>query len=295
MRKSKKIISMIIIILLFINSIVNAASLSCSLSMKSTSQTIKAGETVQISVSVDQLTLSDNAPGITILDGYLEYDNNIFEEVKKSNIDCGDNRSVTYNSTNKRIYIEYDNEQGLIKENGTVIFTLSLKAKADANIDTTQVKINNIVLTDNNEEFKINSISLQLNKTEEKDPNDPEQKPDDPNGDSGNTEQKPDDPNGDSGNTEQKPDDSNGDSGNTEQKPDDSNGDSGNTDQKPGNTNGDSDKNNSQISSGNKDNTTKPNNLPNTGLQNVVIISIIFISLIISILFYCKYISYKQV
>lgn len=165
MNKTKKCLSiMIILLLIFSSSIVNAANFSCSLKMQPSKNTIKAGDTVNINVIVDKITLSDNSPGLTIFDGYLEYDSAIFEDIKKSSIDCGDNRSVTYNTETKRIYVEYDNSNGLITANNTQIFTITMKVKANANIESTNVTLKNITVTDNNQEVKIGSISTQLTK-----------------------------------------------------------------------------------------------------------------------------------
>lgn len=161
----KKRISVIILTLLILTStIVNAADFSCTLKMNPSKNTIKAGDTININIVVEGLTISDGAPGLTNLDGYLEYDNKIFEDVKKSDIDCGDNRSVTYDSASKRIYVHKDNDNGVIKNNGVTMFTIKMKVKEDAIIENTQVVMRNIVVTDNHQEYTINSISTQLTK-----------------------------------------------------------------------------------------------------------------------------------
>lgn len=161
----KKRISVIILTLLILTStIVNAADFSCTLKMNPSKNTIKAGDTININIVVEGLTISDGAPGLTNLDGYLEYDNKIFEDVKKSDIDCGDNRSVTYDSASKRIYVHKDNDNGVIKNNGVTMFTIKMKVKENAIIENTQVVMRNIVVTDNHQEYTINSISTQLTK-----------------------------------------------------------------------------------------------------------------------------------
>lgn len=240
----KKSISVIILILLILSStIVNAADFSCTLKMKPSKNTIKAGDTIDINVVVEGLTISDGAPGLTNLDGYLEYDNKIFEDVKKSNIDCGDNRSVTYDSESKRIYIHKDNDNGVIRNNGVTIFTIKMKVKEDAIIENTQVVIRNIIVTDNNQEYKIDSISTQLTKEGENTNN-----PSDENEINGNT-----------------PVDGNiVDNGN------------GNT-----NNGGSNNGNNSGSKNTIKDNTvTKSNTLPKTGVAQYGTIAIVVVAII---------------
>lgn len=261
----KKRISVIILIVLILTStIVNAADFSCTLKMSPSKNTIKAGDTINVNIVVEGLTISDGAPGLTNLDGYLEYDSNIFEEVKKSNIDCGDNRSVTYNSASKRIYVHKDNDNGVIKNNGVTIFTITMKVKENANIENTQVVLKNIVVTDNNQEYTINSISVQLTKE-------------------GGNPTNPSDDNKNDGNTAvdgNNVDNSNG-NGNT------NNGGTNNGGTNNGNTN-------SGTKNTIKDNTvTKTSTLPKAGLEQYGVVAIIAV-LAVAIGSYILYKRYEK-
>ena len=267
MNKTKKYVSiMIILFLIFANSIVNAASFSCSLKMQPSKSTIKAGDTVNINVIVDKITLSDNAPGLTIFDGYLDYDSAVFEDIKKSSIDCGDNRSVTYNSETKRIYVEYDNKNGLITANNTQIFTITMKVKEDANIENTKVTLKNITVTDNNQEVKIESISTQLTKDGGNTSN-----PSDSDGDNDN--------NNNGNNNDNISSDNN--SGNNQ------NGSSSNN----GLSNNSTNKNTTKNNTINDSTTTKTKSLPKAGLAQYGIMGIIVVAVIGMV----SYVLYKKI
>ena len=164
----KKIVSIVMILVLILSfaNVVNAANFSAGMTLRPSSTTINPGDTVNVDVVINNITLSDGAKGIAAIGATLEYDTNIFESVKKSNIDVGDDRSLMVNGN--RLLVSLDNEDGLIKTNGTVAFTVTFKAKADASISTTTITLKDVEITDNMGRVEIPSVSTELTKPEER-------------------------------------------------------------------------------------------------------------------------------
>lgn len=174
--KKLKISILVIIMIMLIPLTANAASLSCSLEITSNEMELEGGDIVTFYFKINNLVLSDGSKGITILNGTLEYDTDVFEEVKKSSFDCGDDRSVTYSTSNQKVYIEGDSEDGYVKTSGTVIFSLTMKVKEGAQFESTQVKLSGEV-TDNNQKVSISATSPILTMKSEQPAGEPEVKP----------------------------------------------------------------------------------------------------------------------
>ncbi len=160
--KKLRVMILSMIMLMTMTSISNATQFSCKVGVTASKNKIKAGDTVTINFAINNLQLSDGSLGVTMLDGLLEYDTEIFEEVKKSDIECGENRTATFLSANKRVFVKFNNKDGIISKSGTTMFSITMKVKANAQFENTQVKLNNISITDNNQKVTINSIGILL-------------------------------------------------------------------------------------------------------------------------------------
>lgn len=102
-----------------------------------------AGETVELTLKVANIDVDD--PGINTVQGVLEYDTNLFEEVEESNIDSLNNWTITYNSEDT----EYNGTfLGVILQDGVTndqeIGKIKLKVKAGAVYTRTTIKIKGI-------------------------------------------------------------------------------------------------------------------------------------------------------
>lgn len=113
-----------------------------------TQSTIKPGETVTISINVSDINMGTN--GINTVEGKIEYDKTIFEEVKSSNIQSFSNWTTTYNDESSTLngkFLSVNLSAG-VKEN-TKIFSVTFKAKQDiAKTTSTQIKFNEITSND---------------------------------------------------------------------------------------------------------------------------------------------------
>ena len=151
--KGLKRITILASVILFISTARVFAGFNCTVGMYANTTMVKGGDTVSINVTINNITLSENSKGITMFDGYLNYDESIFEDV---NVIAGSNKLATYMST-KRVFVELNNDEGLVTKSGETMFTITMKVKENANFDTTTVSLTNISITDNYAEISTTS------------------------------------------------------------------------------------------------------------------------------------------
>ena len=175
MKKAKVAITvvMVMIMLMVMTKIVKAAeNFSCTVTMTSSSEKVKGGDTISINVLIDQIILSDGSTGVFTFDGDLEYDKDIFEVVTRSNIETEGDRTPQFNSSKQHVSILGGSEEDAISVNGTKMFSIQMKVKENAKFDTTEIKFNDIILSDNNQDYSIDSakVVISLDKAEETEP-----------------------------------------------------------------------------------------------------------------------------
>ena len=127
-----------------------------------TESSIKPGGEVTISVNVSDINMGTN--GINTVEGKIEYDKTIFEEVKSSSIQSFSNWTTTYNDESSTLngkFLSVNLSSG-VNEN-TKIFSVTFKAKKDISKTTsTQIKFNEITSNDGTDLISAGSKSVNI-------------------------------------------------------------------------------------------------------------------------------------
>ena len=155
----KKRISVFILILFFIITATNTvfAADSFSTSMNSDKTELNAGEEVSIQLSVTNINMGTD--GINVIEGTLNYNRDLFEEVTTSSISTEKSWETTYNNSNgKFLAVNYSN--GV--KSDVMILTIKLKTKA-AIEETKEEKITISDITSNNGKNLVNIGSKDVN------------------------------------------------------------------------------------------------------------------------------------
>ena len=164
------VINIIIITILMLGTMVEAESgSSFKATVSSTKTSVKSGEEITITVSVSDIQMGEK--GINTLEGTLQYDKDIFEEIKSSNIQSQNNWTITYNDESSTLngkFLAVNLSEG-IKEN-TDIFSIKFKVKKDiTESKTTQITFNNVTSNDGKDLVNIGtkSVNIKINVDEE--------------------------------------------------------------------------------------------------------------------------------
>lgn len=136
----------------------------------SSTNEIKGGQEVTITLRFDEYQQIED--GLNAYQATLEYNKEIFEEVKQENFQCLNNwEKLQYNQTT--------GEFVAIKKAGSTepeeIVTITLKAKRGAKAATTEIKIKNIVTSEGERDISIGEAKATINIIE-----DQEEKPEEP-------------------------------------------------------------------------------------------------------------------
>lgn len=166
-----KIIGMIISIIMLLSTTIYAAEEGTFKASATASTTkLKPEEEVTITVAVSDINMGEN--GINTLEGFIEYDKTIFEEIKSSSLQSLNNWTTTYNDESGDLngkFLAVNLSSG-VKEN-TQIFTVKFKVKKDIE-KTTSTKINFKNLTSNDGTNLVNAgtkvVELTVEVEEEK-------------------------------------------------------------------------------------------------------------------------------
>ena len=138
--KCKKIMVLLlsIAIILGISMTVKAETIdSYSVNLNTNKTTLKAGETVTISLKVDNINIQSGEKGIGAYEGNIEYDSNVFEDLKMSGNDEWDK---PLENNGKFTSVKSD---GICTSESQEIATITLKVKANAKSGNTVVNIKN--------------------------------------------------------------------------------------------------------------------------------------------------------
>lgn len=166
MKKIYKIILILGVMLLFITTNVKATN-SFKLNVTANKTSLKPGDTVEITLNVSDINVGE--VGINTVEGTIEYDNEIFEDITASNIQSLNNWSLTYNSEET----EYKGKiLAVILQSGVTekqdIGKITLKVKSDVKDTTTLIKIKNIASNDGNELINETDKEIKFEIKEEK-------------------------------------------------------------------------------------------------------------------------------
>ena len=143
---------------------------------------LKPGEEITITVGISDINMGEN--GINTVEGKIEYNKNLFEEIKSSSIQSLNNWTTTYNdeeSTLNGKFLSINLSSG-VKED-TQIFKVTLKVKQEIE-NTTDAQIDFKDVTSNDGTNLINagakSVKLKINVESNSEPIPEDPKPEDP-------------------------------------------------------------------------------------------------------------------
>jgi len=165
MKKKLKILFIILILTIFLLPVSVQAN-SFKLNVQANKTTVKPGETVEISLNLSDINAGEL--GINTVEGVIEYDNTIFEEITSSNIQSLNNWSITYNNEEteyKGKFLAVIIQDGVTENQD--IGKITFKVKNSAKNTNTSIKIKNILSNDGNtlieETDKQVSFTIQAN------------------------------------------------------------------------------------------------------------------------------------
>lgn len=166
MKKNIKILSIIIalIIALSITRIVNAVSVNMDLD---SSSKLKAGETVEIMLKITGI---DTEKGIDAISATIEYDKNVFEEVKQSNLEGINEWNVGQYGEESQIFTILRSEMVNTKSD---VLKITLKAKETIDVSSTIVELKDIqasggaVIDGGTGDIDVNSVKITIYKADE--------------------------------------------------------------------------------------------------------------------------------
>ena len=143
MRKNLKmkafIVIAMIIMMITISTIVNAAETNYSVGMSLTSSSkLKAGDTVTIKVNLTSINAGE---GIDTLTAAINYDANVFEDITSSDLTASNDWTPSYASSSKMLTL-LKNSKVTAAE---TVLTIKLKVRDVINVNSTTVTLKEIV------------------------------------------------------------------------------------------------------------------------------------------------------
>lgn len=135
-----------IVTMLITLSIVNASGFEMKL--ESDKDIVKPGETIILTASIQNIDMTND--GIDLLLASISYDNSVFENLEASNIKAvGEWGGLLFNPDNNKLILERNSQT---KENESV-FQITLKAKDDIKVESTNISISQAQSTDGNQDI----------------------------------------------------------------------------------------------------------------------------------------------
>ncbi len=295
--KMKKILTSIIILAIIIASstVVFGAEKSFNINLNTQTKTVKPGSELEVILNVSDFTGFETS-GIFAYVANLEYDKNIFEEVKQADFTSkGTWSSPSYNIDNMAMVSDTNTE---VKTNGEV-FGLKLKVKDSVAEGTkTTIKVTKFQASDGEEDINAKSdASIEITvlaKTDDTNKDDDTNKGNDNNNGS-NSGNQSNNNNNNNGNNSGDQSNNNNNNGNNSGDQSNNNNNNGNNSGNQSNNNNNSGTNNNKGSSTNQNNNSNNNSnlasgkLPQTGeFDWIILISGCAIA-IVGIVFLIKY------
>lgn len=295
--KMKKILTSIIILAIIIASstVVFGAEKSFNINLNTQTKTVKPGSELEVILNVSDFTGFETS-GIFAYVANLEYDKNIFEEVKQADFTSkGTWSSPSYNIDNMAMVSDTNTE---VKTNGEV-FGLKLKVKDSVAEGTkTTIKVTKFQASDGEEDINAKSdASIEITvlaKTDDTNKDDDTNKGND-NNNGNNSGDQSNNNNNNNGNNSGDQSNNNNNNGNNSGDQSNNNNNNGNNSGNQSNNNNNSGTNNNKGSSTNQNNNSNNNSnlasgkLPQTGeFDWIILISGCAIA-IVGIVFLIKY------
>ncbi len=135
--KKSMILILAVMVILGMSITVKAANTTDTykINLSTTNKTVKQGETITISLNVSDINIQTGDKGIGSYQGKIEYDTNVFEELKMSGNDNWDKPSE-----NEGVFTSV-NSNGICVQDAQEIATITLKVKNTAELGITTVKV----------------------------------------------------------------------------------------------------------------------------------------------------------
>lgn len=156
-KRMKKILLLLVLIIL-LSGIINkiyAADSSCTLSLTTNNTELKRGDTVTLTLKVTKISMEDNQNIIVGSQGNITYDAKVFENVKVSSKKLGET------SFNNGIFIANSSDMLTGITEGEELLTIELKVKDNATIGESNIKIDNMIVSNINT-IAIKNLSSEL-------------------------------------------------------------------------------------------------------------------------------------
>lgn len=163
---------MILIISIMLATVCTANSSSFKATTTANKTELKPGEEITITLSISDINMGEK--GINTIEGKIEYNKDIFEEIKNNSVQSLNNWTTTYNDESSNLNGKFlsANLGSGIKEN-TQVFKVTLKAKEGIK-NTTDTQINFKNITSNDETNLVSagtkSVNVKINATSENKP-----------------------------------------------------------------------------------------------------------------------------
>lgn len=153
----KRIFKIAIIMMMFslaFISIVNAFSLTVTMTPSSTTVAESKEFTVKIKVS----NLDVGTSGINVLNGYLKYDKDVFETITQSSIDGLNGWTATYTADSERISLV----KATFVKTEEEVFQVTLKTKSGISGKSGKIEFSSIVAANPDTEISAQDISTEI-------------------------------------------------------------------------------------------------------------------------------------
>ena len=151
-----------IITVLGVSAQVKAEGNSFKASLTANSTELKPGQEVTVTLAVSDINMGDN--GINTVEGIIEYDKTIFEELKTTSVQSLNNWTTTLNtenSSNNGKFLAVNLTSG-IKES-MQIFSVKFKVKEDIESTTeTEIKYKDITSNDGTDLVSVGTKSIKI-------------------------------------------------------------------------------------------------------------------------------------
>lgn len=137
--KVNKIIILLLIVMVILGMCITTKAADTTdtykINLTTTNKTVKQGETITIALNVSDINIQTGDKGIGSYQGKIEYDTNVFEELKMVGNDNWDKPSE-----NDGVFTSV-NSNGLCVKESQELAKITLKVKSSAKIGSTTVKI----------------------------------------------------------------------------------------------------------------------------------------------------------
>lgn len=186
MKKSiKRVIALIVLLaIIFVSGVVNAASVSMSLASDSK---LVAGDTVIVTLKISSIDAGD---GVDAIVGTLNYDKNVFDQVTDENFEGLNRWNIqTYNDETGIFTATRSSKVNMASD----VLKVTLKAKAAVTVNSTSIEVKELTASGGavdmggTGDIKVNNVSVTVNKASQIRPN-PDDKTNQQQGGQENTE-----------------------------------------------------------------------------------------------------------